>query len=434
MNIKKEWRALLLIVGGFFLFYFLPVGWDKFNTAVISSLELARWYAREHVILCLLTAFFIAGAIAVFLNEKTVIKYLGAEANKVVAYGVASVSGSILAVCSCTVLPLFNGIYRMGAGLGPAVSFLYSGPAINVLAIVLTARILGWQLGVARALGAVIFSIVIGLLMHFIFIKDEIENKRKAQLVEDEGEGRPLWQTVIYFAGMVGVLVFANWGKPQQVEGIWHLIYACKWWLTAGFALLVGASLVAWFKLALWKFLLGIIIVGMTAFYFPDYPQLAFGIGAVYLAVSIYSSNEELEKWLGESWGFARQILPLLLGGVLVAGIFFGLPGGKGGLIPHRWVAGLVGGNSLFANFIAAISGALMYFATLTEVPILKGLLDSGMGYGPALALLLAGPAVSLPNLLVIHSVLGTRKTSVYFVLVVIMSTVAGWIYGAWLV
>jgi len=358
-------------------------------------------------------------------------KYLGARANKVLAYGVASVSGTILAVCSCTVLPLFAGIYRMGAGLGPATAFLYSGPAINVLAIALTARVLGVKLGVARAVGAVVFSVVIGLLMHLIFRKEEAAKAAAQMAMPEEEVKRPLWQNAVYFFTMVGILVFANWGKPMQDSGLWHTIYAAKWLITAGFATAFALILVVWFDMKWWKVLLAALPAIILAIFFPHIPMASFAAGAVGLSVITSTDKGECGDWFDSSWGFAKQILPLLLGGVLVAGLLLGSPGSQdGGLIPAGWVAKLVGGNSLWANLFASVVGAFMYFATLTEVPILQGLINNGMGQGPALALLLAGPALSLPNMLVIRSVLGTKKTVVFVSLVIVMATISGIIFG----
>jgi uncharacterized protein len=248
MSWKGEWRNLLLIVAVFIACFFLPVGQPRFDKAMLEAFHLVKWYAQEHVLLCLVPAFFIAGAIAVFVSQAAVMKYLGARANKILAYGVASVSGTVLAVCSCTILPLFAGIYRMGAGLGPAISFLYSGPAINVLAIVLTARILGPELGIARAVGAVAFSVVIGLLMAFFFRKEEKAKAALPMAMPAEEVARPLWQTALYFATMVGILVFANWGASQESSGLWAAIYAAKWRITAAFSLAFAVLLVLWFK------------------------------------------------------------------------------------------------------------------------------------------------------------------------------------------
>jgi len=427
--LKGEWKKLALILAVFLASFYLPVGTPRFDNAVMESLHLVKWYAQEHVLLCLVPAFFIAGAIAVFVSQASVMKYLGARANKVLAYGVASVSGTILAVCSCTVLPLFAGIYRMGAGLGPATAFLYSGPAINVLAIVLTARVLGLELGVARAVGAILFSVVVGLLMHLIFRGEEVE-KANAQAAMPEPEvKRPLWQNALYFASMVGILVFANWGKPQESTGLWQAIYTAKWGITGGFAIAFAVILVVWFGLDLWKAAAAALPTALVALLFPQEPMAPFAVGVVGLVAVTGSSKGESRDWLEQTWGFARQILPLLFLGVLVAGALLGRPGHEG-LIPSGWVSAAVGGNSLGANFFASIAGAFMYFATLTEVPILQGLLGAGMGKGPALALLLAGPALSLPNMLVIRSVMGTRKTVVYVTLVVVMATISGMIYG----
>ena len=385
----KEWKKFLLMAGVFLGCFYLPVDLLSFRNPVYEALALVKDYAREHVLLCLVPAFFIAGAISVFISQTAVIKYFGAKANKFLAYSVAAVSGTILAVCSCTVLPLFSGIYKKGAGLGPAVAFLYSGPAINVLAIIMTARILGWELGVARAVGAILFSVIIGFLMQLIFIKEEKLRHAEGNFnVGVEKETRPLWKTILYFGAMIGFLIFANWGRPQgENSGIWFAVYNMKWVITGIFTVLFLIMLFYWFK------------------------------------------KDDLREWISASWGFAKQIMPLLLIGVITAGLLLGRPG-REGLIPGRFVANLVGGNSLFANFFAALAGAFMYFATLTEVPILQGLLGSGMGKGPALALLLAGPALSLPNMLVIRSVIGGKKTIVYVALVVVMATVSGVLFG----
>ncbi|MFA5117459.1 MAG: permease [Candidatus Omnitrophota bacterium] len=386
----KEWKKFLYIVAVFLACFYLPVENLRFSNAIFEALALVKWYAREHVLLCLVPAFFIAGAISVFVSQASVMKYFGAKANKFLSYSVASVSGTILAVCSCTVLPLFSGIYKRGAGLGPATAFLYSGPAINVLAIILTARILGWQLGLARAIGAVVFSVVIGLLMHLIFLKEERARHANGDLQFGEVKvARPLWKDIIYFFSMVAVLVFANWGKPLEGDtGIWSMIYLSKWWITGFFLTVLAYFLFSWFK------------------------------------------KDELKEWTGATWGYALQILPLLLGGVLVSGFLLGRVGHEG-VIPSRFVEMLVGGNSLRANFFSSIVAAFMYFATLTEVPILQGLIGSGMGKGPALSLLLAGPALSLPSMLVLRSIMGVKKTAVYVALVVVMATISGMIFGA---
>jgi len=443
MDWKKEWKILLGLMAAFLACYYLPVGHARFAGAVMESLLLVKSYAREHVLLCLVPALFIAGAIGVFVSQASVMKYLGARANRVLAYGVASVSGTILAVCSCTVLPLFAGIYKMGAGLGPATAFLYSGPAINVLAIVLTARVLGLRLGFARAVGAILFGIVIGLLMHMIFRKEEAARTQTLAALPPPEPTRPLWKVALYFASMVAILVFANWartgdvraaflccpnglrtelvegrivettdahvrlvdsaGKEHKVErsliqsvtathpqSVQERIYRVRWPIVALCAALLGLMLIRWFK------------------------------------------RDELREWGDKTWGFAKQIVPLLFIGVLVSGLLFGRPGHEG-LIPSSWIAAAVGGNSLLSNFVASFLGTLMYFATLTEIPILQGLIGSGMGQGPALALLLAGPALSLPSMLVLRSIMGTKKTVVYVTLVVGLSTVAGIAFG-WMV
>ena len=386
---EKKNRLLLILAGIFVAAYFMPWSAPRVTAAVQESFLMLAEYAREHVLFCLVPAFFIAGAIMVFLNQQAVIKYLGPSAPKIVAYSVASVSGSILAVCSCTVLPLFKGIYKKGAGIGPAVSFLYSGPAINILAIILTAKVLGFQLGAARAIGAVVFAFIIGLLMHFIFRKEDAERVTNTAMFQGaDDEERGLGKTVIYMASMIGILVFLNWAPSAGSSVVWDFIYRWKYLITGAFGLVLLYSLVRWFK------------------------------------------KSELKDWVLATRDFSVQILPLLFGGVMVAGFLLGRPGHMA-LMPEQWIAKAVGGNSILSNFIASISGALMYFATLTEVPIMQGLIGAGMGQGPALALLLAGPSMSLPSLLVIGGELGFKKTAVYVVIVVIMSTFAGMLYGA---
>lgn len=373
----------------FLVVYFLPVESERVLNALKEAFYMLSDYAHQHVLLCLIPAFFIAGAITVFVNQQAVIKYLGPKANKILSYSVASVSGAILAVCSCTILPLFKGIYKKGAGLGPAIAFLYSGPAINILAIILSAKVLGLKLGLARTFGAIIFAIVIGLLMHLIFRKEDekrLSDERMFQVGTQEMP-RKLWQDVIYMAVMIGILVFLNWAPSKGNIAIWDLIYSYKWIISGIFGVILLLILWRWFK------------------------------------------KYELKDWVVATRDFALQILPLLFVGILIAGFLLGRPGYVA-LIPNEWVAKLVGGNSLAANFFASFSGALMYFATLTEIPILQGLIGSGMGQGPALALLLAGPSLSLPSILVIAGELGWKKTLTYVGLVVVMSTLAGWLFG----
>jgi uncharacterized membrane protein YraQ (UPF0718 family) len=387
----RERTKLLLLLAVFGAAYFLPIESPRTQAAFLEGLFLLKDYARQHVLLCLVPAFFIAGAIGQFINQGAVMRYLGASASRPVAYGVGSVSGAILAVCSCTVLPLFASIYRRGAGLGPATAFLYSGPAINVLAMILTARVLGLQLGIARAVGAIVFAVVIGLLMAFLFRREEAErlgNGPDPFAVGVEASLRSPWQDVVFLATMIGILVFGNWGASNEAVGLFALIYRVHWPLTVA--------------------LLAALFVMMLRWYQP----------------------QELRDWVLATWEFAKQITPLLLGGILVSGWLMGRPGHDAGLVPSSWVALAVGGNSLAANLLSSVVAAFMYFATLTEIPILQTLLGSGMGQGPALALLLAGPALSLPSMLVINSYLGPRKTITYVSLVIVMATGTGWLYG----
>jgi uncharacterized membrane protein YraQ (UPF0718 family) len=484
---KEEWKKLATIGIVFLACFYLPLGWARFDNAVMESLYLVKWYAQEHVLLCLVPAFFIAGAISVFVSHAAVMKYLGAKANKILAYGVAAVSGTVLAVCSCTILPLFSGIYRRGAGLGPATAFLYSGPAINILAIILTARILGIELGIARAVGAVGFSVIIGLIMHLIYRKEELEKANGQMHMPEPEVARPLWQNAVFFAVMIGVLVFANWGAPndfyfettegntlraavvtspehgtgdtgfytvkltdgdqagtqleipsgdiaskQPVPGLWTTIWSNKWIITAVFSVALAMILIIWFAIPIWKILAGAVPAGILAIALPMEGMMImipFTAGVIALSWATSTTKGESEEWFSSTWTFAKQILPLLFFGVVIAGALLGRPGHEG-LIPSEWVAKAVGGNSLWANLFASVAGAFMYFATLTEVPILQGLLGAGMGKGPALALLLAGPALSLPNMLVIRSVMGTQKTVVFVSLVIAMATISGIIFG----
>jgi hypothetical protein len=386
----KEKTKLFWLIVLYLGAYFIPWTNPTVRQAGLEAFMMLQEYAREHVLTCLIPAFFIAGAIAVFVSQASVLKYFGPQAKKILAYSVASISGTVLAVCSCTVLPLFAGIYTRGAGIGPATAFLYSGPAINVLAIVLTARVLGWQLGLARAIGAVSFAFIVGLMMAFIFRKEDAARTAGNFYLPDEAEkGRSLTQDAIYLLIMVLILVFAAFAKPGPDDaGIWKAIFSVKWVITIVLLIVLAWMLKSWFR------------------------------------------KEELKSWVESTWGFMKQIFPLLAIGVIAAGFLLGRPGHPA-LIPEKYIETLVGGNSLWANLFASVAGALMYFATLTEVPIVQGLLGSGMGQGPALALLLAGPALSLPNMIVIGGVLGVKKTAAFVGIIVVMSTIAGMIYGS---
>jgi len=428
----KDRYKFLILFSAFLGAYFIPFESIDVQKAILESFYMLQDYAQKHVLLCLVPAFFIAGAISVFVSQAAVMKYLGPAANKCLSYSVASVSGTVLAVCSCTVLPLFAGIYRMGAGIGPATAFLYSGPAINVLAIVLSAKVLGWKIGLARAIGAVGFAYIIGLLMHLTFRKEEQTKQAVCMPPEDEPK-RKLWQDTVYMASMVGILVFANWGKPMETEGIWYAIYSAKWYVTGFFALLFGYTIVKWFGAKLVTTVITGAVVLLLALLFPKWPLLPFGAGIAGVAYVTKISSDETRSWLDSTWMYTLMIAPLLLGGVLVAGFLLGMPGTDNGIIPSRWIAALVGGNSFLANFFASIVGAFMYFATLTEVPIVQGLIGSGMGEGPALSLLLAGPALSLPSMIVIRSILGTKKAIAFISYVILLSTFAGMLFG-WIV
>lgn len=443
MDAKKELKILFWIIIVFAAVFFMPLGNERFMTAIDATLDLAKWYAQEHVVLCLLPAFFIAGVIAVFVSQGSVLKYFGANAKKWLSYTIAAISGGILAVCSCTILPLFTSIYKRGAGLGPAIAFLYSGPAISILSIILTARILGIEMGIARMVGAIGFSVVIGLAMAFIFRKEEKAKQEEQMNIVPPPEKRPMWQTTFHFFTLVLILVFANWGAPAASDrGLWYFIFSYKWYIAGIFALMLCWSLVKILRLRVLWVCVGAVLTIASAFLAGAFisnaklvPLVPMVVGITLLSVILLfdKGDEENRDWAFSSWGFAKQILPLLAIGVVTAGFLLGSTHDStaiAGVIPNEWIEWAVGGNSLLSNFFASFTGAFMYFATLTEVPIIQGLLASGMGKGPALALLLAGPSLSLPNMLVIRGVMGTKKTIVYVVLVIIMATISGFVFG----
>ena len=445
METKKELKYLIWLVLIFGLIFFLPLSSERFTTAIYAALDLAKWYAREHVILCLLPAFFIAGVIAVFVSQGSVIRYFGANAKKWLSYTVASVSGAILAVCSCTILPLFTSIYKRGAGLGPAVAFLYSGPAISILSIILTWSILGTEMGIARMIGAIVFAVVIGLIMAFIFRKEEKVKQEEQINFEAPPAKRPISHTMLLFFTLVLIMVFANWGAPAPVDSssLWFYIFSYKWYITGFFGLMLAFSLIKVLKIKWQWVVLGFIATLLSALLAnmfiadpkmqPLVPMLV-AVAALSVVTLFDKNDSENREWALSAWDFTKQIMPLLAIGVVITGFLLGsthdnvaIPG----VVPNEWVEWAVGGNSLLSNFFASFAGAFMYFATLTEVPIVQGLLASGMGKGPALALLLAGPSLSLPSMLVIRGVMGTKKTIVYVSLVIVMATFTGLLYGS---
>ena len=435
---KRELSIFAGLAAVFLLAYFLNFTDPKIKNAVMEAFYMLQWYARNHTLACVVPAMFIAGGIATFFSKEAVLRHLGPKANRVEAYSVASVSGTVLAVCSCSVLPMFAGIYRVGAGLGPASAFLYSGPAINVMAIFLTARVLGYDLGIARLIGSVVFAVVIGLIMAAIFRKDEEQRNAAAMaLPEPPPAKRNLWQTSLFFAAMIAFLVFSDWANPSQT--IIHtkdgtrmqvaVMLETTDTLRVQFEEPVGTR-----KKGEQEDISKADIEHTERFAPPGY-QWAVWVyehrwwfaGGCFLAtlamLGTWFERDEISEWLGQTWGFAKSIVPLLFGGVLVTGFV-------GALIPPEWVATWVGGDSFRANMVASVIGAMWYFATLTEIPILEKLLGLGMGRGPALTLLLAGPALSLPSIAVIYSVVGFKKTAVFVLLTIVMSAVVGMIFG----
>ncbi len=413
MDLRREIKYLILF-SAFFLFLYLFPFPERILKGVREGVLLLHWYAKEHVLFCLIPAFFIAGAISTFISKESVLKYLGPESPKVLAFLVASVSGTVLAVCSCTVLPLFAGLYLQGAGLGPATTFLYSGPAINVLAIVLTAKVLGINLGIARALGSTSMGILLGVFMHLLFKKSE--KRRIASLTPQAYEkGLSLFHSISFLGILVAILLIATSKLPFK----WPLLYVIYLFLLIQLYLFFGVSL----KALLFKASL----VTLLALMIP-YKEIPF-LGAVLLTSLVANAQKGLlREWFDNSYILAKQIFPLLFLGVFFSGFFLGGLEGEG-YIPKSYIEALLGGTGLLTHLFSALITALMYFATLTEVPIIQGLMSQGVKAGPALAMLLAGPAVSLPSLLVLKAVIGPKKTLTYAILVIIISALYGYFY-----
>jgi uncharacterized membrane protein YraQ (UPF0718 family) len=411
---------------------------------IVEGYRLLQIYLKSHIILCLLPALFLAGAIPVFIRRDIILKYLATRANKFLSYSIAAVSGSVLSVCSCTILPLFGSIYKRGAGIGPATALLYSGPAINVLAIVMTARILGLKLGVARAIFAILFSVIIGVIMSVIF-KDD---KEVAPLViPDDNRDVPRYRVFTIFSILIGLLFsinccnvdftggrcFACFYSENQTYPVLSFILNSKWTIPFILYCILNSLFIIWFDVKKKYVIVSILITIITLIISP-YAIISFAVATLGIAYTMFRSKGVVKEWGGEVWEYGIKLFPLLLLGIFITGLLLGnsdFGPEYEGIIPAHYIVSLVGGNSISANFFAAIIGAFMYFATLTEISILQKLIASGMGKGPALALLLAGPALSLPNMLVLRTLLGTKKTVVYIVIVVIMSTFAGIFYGA---
>ena len=435
MNGQTELKTFLLLIAVFLGFYYLPLSDPRISIAILEAFKLLQWYARNHTLACVVPALFIAGGITTFLSKEAVLKHLGPRANKFEAYTVASISGTVLAVCSCSVLPMFAGIYRIGAGLGPASAFLYAGPAINILALFLTARVLGFSMGLGRAIGAVAFAFIIGILMETIFRKSETERTQATMVLpETPASLRPLWKTALYFFCMIAFLIFSDWYNPgnaliktadgREISGV--VLQEMKDEIMLQLDKPFG-DIASGEKLTLAKS--DIVDIQKANTWITEIYDIRWVLAgimgiAVLLMVWKWFSREEISEWMHNTWDFAKLLVPLLFGGVFLVGFL-------GALIPDKQVAALVGDNSLLSNLVASVVGCLFYFATLTEIPILEALMKHGMASGPAMALLLAGPALSLPSILVIRSIIGNAKTAVFTGLVIVMATVVGMAYGA---
>jgi hypothetical protein len=434
MTINREWKIFGAMAGVFVVAYYLPLANPRVTGAILEAFKLLQWYARNHTLACVVPALFIAGGITTFLSQAAVMRYLGPDSNKLAAYSVASVAGVVLAVCSCSVLPMFAGIYNLGAGLGPASAFLYSGPAINVLAIFLTARVLGFEIGLWRAVGAILFAFLVGLGMASLFRREEREKAAvAAQIPEPPGPTRPIWQNALLLACMVAFLVFSDWFNPgnavvhradgTQVRGvvlqemhdeIMVQVQETGQGVRAGERVVIPKGEVVEVEEAeSWV---------MDVYHVRWYLAALMGL-AVALMSWKWLDREEFGTWMGNTWDFAKLLVPLLFGGVFVVGFI-------SALLPDKQIAMLVGDNSLPATLIGSVVGALFYFATLTEVPITQALMEHGMAPGPALALLLAGPALSLPNMLVLIKVMGAKKTAAFSLIIVVVATITGVLYG----
>jgi len=434
VNSKREWKIFGAMAAIFGLAYYLPLANPKVIDAILEAFKLLQWYARNHTLACVVPALFIAGGITTFLSQATVMRYLGPNSNKFAAYSVASVAGVVLAVCSCSVLPMFAGIYRLGAGLGPASAFLYSGPAINVLAIFLTARVLGFELGIWRAVGAIVFAVLVGLGMHTLFRGEERKKvAAAAQMPEPPAPSRPMWQSALLLVAMIAFLVFSDWFNPgdaivhrtdgSQIRGVvlqeMHDEVMIQVQET-------GQGVRAGDRITLPK--TEITEIAEAKSWVVEVHHVRWYLaGLMGLAVALMSwrwiKRDEFQTWMGNTWDFAKLLVPLLFGGVFVVGFI-------SAMLPDKQIAMLVGDNSFSATLIGSVVGALFYFATLTEVPITQALIEHGMAPGPALALLLAGPALSLPNMLVLIKVMGVKKTAAFSLIIVIAATITGLIYG----
>jgi uncharacterized membrane protein YraQ (UPF0718 family) len=442
----------------------------KLGEVLLGGVLALADYLSLHVLLCLIPAFFIAGAMMVFIPKEAIVKYMGKDSKRIIAYPVAAISGLLLAVCSCTVLPLFAGIKKKGAGLGPAMTFLFSAPAINILAITYTGVLIGMDIAIARALIALGFSILIGLLMEFIFREknketeeESTENNNEEKLEETEIKERNKINTKIVLQSILvillittGVLIaFLNrnylldWGinNPPLIQTIiWgigvFLFVACIFFINNRslnlfvgliYLLFTGTSQINFFTsgssndttqikytieyLKSEAFRIDLANMGIKA-------VLSLVVAAVILWYVLKTfDKEDIKEWMNETWSFVKMIFPYLILGVFIAGIL-------GELIPENFIQNLVGENTVVANIIGVLFGVIAYFPTLMEVPIARMFLDLGMSRGVLLAYLLADPELSIQSILVTRKFIGDKKNLVYVLLVIIFTVIAGLLFG----
>jgi len=341
---------------------------------LMGGLYALKDYIALHVLTCLIPAFLLAGGIVTFVSREAIIGYLGAAARKLSSFSIAAGGSFFVAACSCTVIPVSSGIYYGGAGIGAAFILLWVAPAANILALVYTGQILGTQMVIARLASALLMSFAVGFVMAYAFYREE---KSRVSTIQISG------------------------GQLMTKKAIVLLLLLVAWLLAPNYIVSKGPY---WQKVVVWA--IGLVVVAVYAWKTID--------------------MEKLKAWLRETWWFVRIIFPLLLAGVFIVGII-------GALLPQEWVETWLGGSGLRQSFLATMIGAITYFATMTEAPFVDTLMNLGMGKGPALALLLTGPGISLPNWLAIARVFGVKKALVYIPTIIVLGTLVGWVAGAFL-